>query len=92
VEISAPYPNPSRGSPISFKVSVPGVSTVTMDVFTVTFRKITSQTWQIDGDQTLQWDLKDLSETLAANGLYYIRVRVTGVQSSTKILKVLVLR
>lgn len=92
VDISAPYPNPSRGSPISFNVSVPGVSTVTMDVFTVTFRKITSQTWQIDGDQTLQWDLKDISETLAANGLYYIRIRVTGVQSSAKILKVLILR
>jgi hypothetical protein len=92
VVISAPYPNPSRGLPIFFHVSVPGVSTVTMDVFTLTFRKISSQTWEIEGDQTLQWDLKDLSGTLAANGLYYVRIHVAGSQSATKILKVLILR
>jgi len=63
-----------------------------MDVFTLTFRKITSQTWEIHGDQTLQWDLKDLSGVVAANGVYYVRVHVAGNQSATKMLKVLILR
>jgi hypothetical protein len=92
VVISQPYPNPSNGSPISFNVSVPGPSIVTMDVFTLAFRKIASQTREMDGDQTFQWNLKDVSGAPAANGLYYVRVRVTGTQSATKILKVLILR
>jgi len=92
VVISAPYPNPSRGSPVSFNVSAPGESTVTIDVFTLSFRKITSQSREIDGDQTFQWDLKDISGTWAANGLYYVRVHVEGRQSATKTLKVLILR
>jgi hypothetical protein len=92
VVISAPYPNPSTGSPITFNVSVPGQSTVTIDVFTLAFRKIAGQTQAIDGDQTFQWDLKDISGIPTANGLYYVRVHVSGPQSATKILKVLILR
>jgi flagellar hook assembly protein FlgD len=92
VVISAPYPNPSTGSPITFNVSVPGESTVTMDVFTLAFRKIASQTQEIYGDQTFQWDLRDVSGTQVSNGLYYVRIHVSGSQSATKILKVLILR
>jgi flagellar hook assembly protein FlgD len=90
--ISAPYPNPSNGPPISFNVSVPAQSTVTVDVFTLAFRKISSQTAQVYGAQVFQWDLKDVSGTQVSNGLYYVRVHVTGGQSTTKILKVLILR
>jgi len=61
-------------------------------VFTLAFRKIYSQTTQADGFLTLQWDLKDVSGTLAANGLYYVRIHVAGSQTATKILKVLILR
>jgi hypothetical protein len=63
-----------------------------MDVFTLAFRKIASQTQEIYGDQTFQWNLKDASGAQASNGLYYVRIRVTGNQSSTKIFKILILR
>jgi hypothetical protein len=63
-----------------------------MDVFTLAFRKISSQTVQAYGDSTLQWDLKDISGIQVANGLYYVRFHVSGVQTTTKILKVLILR
>jgi hypothetical protein len=92
VVISPPFPNPSTGSPISFNVQVPSPSTVLMDVFTLAFRKITSQRTQVSGDQTFHWDLKDGSGVQAANGLYYVCVRVEGTPSATKILKVLILR
>lgn len=90
--ISAPFPNPSNGSPITFNVQVPSQSTVTVDVFTLAFRKISSQTKAITGLQPFQWDLKDVSGVQVSNGLYYVRIHVEGVQSSTKILKVLILR
>ncbi|HXL73422.1 MAG TPA: T9SS type A sorting domain-containing protein, partial [bacterium] len=92
VVISAPFPNPSNGTPITFAIQAPGESTVTLDVFTLAFRKIYSQTIQADGSLTLEWDLKDLSGVSVANGLYYVRIHVAGSQSATKILKVLILR
>ncbi len=92
VIVSAPFPNPSSGSPISFDVQVPGPSTVTVDVFTLAFRKINSQTKQITGLQAFQWDLKDVSGVQVSNGLYYVRIHIDGARSSTKILKVLILR
>jgi hypothetical protein len=87
-----PFPNPANSSPISIPIQVPGPSVVTMDVFTLAFRKVASQTTQMDGSQTLQWNLEDVSGDRVANGLYYIRIHVTGIQSTAKILKVLVLR
>jgi len=92
IVISAPYPNPSNGVPISFNLQATGLSTVTMDVFTLSFRKVTSQTTQISGYQTLQWDLKDRTGDPVSNGLYYVRLRVTGGQTVAKIQKVLILR
>ena len=92
VVISAPFPNPSTGSPISFDVQVPSPSTVTVDVFTLAFRKISSQTKQITGLYPFQWDLKDISGARVANGVYFFRIHVSGRQSITKILKVLILR
>jgi hypothetical protein len=90
--ISAPFPNPSNGSPITFNIQVPGESTVTLDVFTLAFRKIYSETIQADGPLTLQWDLRDVSGTQVANGVYYVRIHVAGSQPTTEILKVLILR
>jgi hypothetical protein len=90
--ISEPYPNPSNGSPITFPISVPSQSVVTMDVFTLSFRKIASQTASIVGFQTFQWNLLDVSGTQVSNGLYYVRIHIVGAQSITKIMKVLVLR
>jgi hypothetical protein len=90
--ISAPYPNPTTESPISVDVSVPVESTVTMDVFTLAFRSIASQTREIQGTQTFHWDLKDHGGFQVANGLYYVRINVSGNPSAAQILKVLVLR
>jgi hypothetical protein len=77
---------------MTFTVSVPVETSVTMDVFTLAFRKIADQTKEIYGSQTFQWDLKDASGTPAANGLYYVRIHAAGNPSETKIFKVLVLR
>ena len=90
--ISAPFPNPSNGSTITFNIEVPGESTVTMDIFTLAFRKIISQTSQVSSLATFEWALRDVSGVQVANGLYYVRIHVAGVQSTTKILKVLILR
>jgi hypothetical protein len=90
--IAEPFPNPSSGSSITFNVQVPDEATVTLDVFTLGFRKIYSETTHAFGPVTLQWNLRDLSGSQAANGLYYIRINVSGGQSTTKIFKVLILR
>jgi polygalacturonase len=92
IVISDPFPNPSSGSPITFNVQVPDPSTVTLDVFTLGFRKIYGETVLVSGSQNLQWDLKDLSGVQVANGVYYVRIHVSGNPSATKILKVLILR
>jgi hypothetical protein len=92
IVISAPFPNPSSGSSITFNIQVPGESTVTLDVFTLAFRKIYSQTTQADGLVTFQWGLTDMTGVQVSNGLYYVRIHVTGLQSETKILKILILR
>jgi endo-1,4-beta-D-glucanase Y len=92
IVISQPFPNPSNGSPITFNVQVPDQSTVTLDVFTLAFRKIYDETKPIYGSQNLYWNLKDRTGIQVADGLYYVRVHVAGSKSSMKILKVLILR
>jgi hypothetical protein len=87
-----PYPNPSRGTPILFEIQSPNQCVVTMDVFTLSFRKILSQTIQVDGSQTIQWDLNDSAGKPAANGIYYVRLQATGTQANTKVIKVMILR
>jgi hypothetical protein len=71
---------------------VPGESTVTLDVFTLAFRKVYGETTQAYGPVTLQWNLRDISGTQVSNGLYYVRIHVSGGESTSKIFKVLVLR
>jgi len=46
----------------------------------------------VSGSYTINWNLKDSSGAQVANGLYYIRVQVAGIEPLTKILKVMVLR
>jgi hypothetical protein len=90
--ISQSFPNPTTGSPITFNVQTPDLSTVTVDIFSTAFRKIRSLTARVYGPQTFQWDLNDKAGIQAANGLYYVRVQVAGPKPSMKILKVLILR
>ena len=63
-----------------------------LDVFTLAFRKVYGETIKAYGPATLQWNLRDVSGTQVANGLYYIRIQVLGNDSTTKIFKVLGLR
>jgi hypothetical protein len=96
VLISPPYPNPVSGSgpnALSFQVQAPGGSSVEWGVFTVSFRKIWDSSQSIPGNSTtLAWNLNDFAGTPVSNGLYYLRVRVTGPVKATKILKVIVAR
>ena len=77
---------------MTFQVEVPTTSTVTMDVFTLAFRKIVSQTMVMTGIEAFQWDLRDRMGVPVANGLYYVRIRVTGLVSAQQILKIMVLK
>lgn len=90
--IFPPFPNPSTGPPMTFQVEVPTTSTVTMDVFTLAFRKIESQTMVMTGIQAFQWDLRDRMGVPCANGLYYVRIRVSGLVAAQQILKIMILK
>jgi hypothetical protein len=92
--VSPPYPNPVAGNgPVYFNVQAPAGSTVSLDVFTPAFRRIAWDSQTLSGNATLDWDLRDHWDTPAADGLYYLRVRINhGAASTTKILKVLLER
>jgi hypothetical protein len=91
--VGPPYPDPVTGPyPISVNVQVPGPSTVTMDIFTTAFRKIATQSIQVAGSSAVSWDMRDKWGTPVADGLYYLRIHVTGPQHLTKIFKVLITR
>lgn len=87
-----PYPNPSNGGPVNIRIDVSKPSTVQWSVFTQAFRKIRSGETFIDQTGTIQWDLRDDQGMPVADGLYFIRVKVTGGQTTVKIFKVLVIR
>jgi hypothetical protein len=75
------------------EVETDGPSTLEMDVFTTAFRKVASVTASVGaGGGTLSWDMKDRMGNPVANGLYYLRIRVSGPQTATEIFKVLVLK
>jgi hypothetical protein len=94
VTIGAPYPNPSGySSPVTCQVQAPAGSTVEWAVFTVAFRKILDKSILIPGQNaTLVWNQQDAWGNRVANGLYYLRVQVTGSYYETKIWKLLVIR
>jgi hypothetical protein len=92
VVISAPYPNPSRGTaPVTVEVKTPGTALVRWSVFTTAFRKIREGATVVTGIGTVTWDLKDKEGASAALGLYYLRVEVKGDAAMTrKVLKILI--
>lgn len=91
--ICPPQPNPAIGSgDINICVSVPGPSNATIEVYTPAFRKICSKTMPIYSTGTLTWDQRDQWGAMAANGLYYVRIEVSGPAPVSKTLKVLILR
>ncbi len=93
VIIGIPYPNPATGpGPVSIQLQAPAGSTVDWSVFTLTFRKILETSQPLSGNGAIVWNLADGSGKPVSNGLYYLRVQVTGPVNTTKILKLLVLR
>ncbi len=94
VTVSYPYPNPVSGTgPLSIPVQAPTGSMAHWTVYTTAFRKVYDHTQSIPGNNgILSWDLRDTWGSPVANGVYYIRVAVTGLTSGTQILKVLVIR
>jgi hypothetical protein len=85
------YPNPVTNDDfVSSCIYVPGPSSVELTVYTTAFRKIYDKTIQVSSYGTLTWDLRDQWGTPVANGLYYVRIRVTGPAPTTKFMKILV--
>jgi len=89
--ISAPYPNPANG-PITFDILTSGLSEVKWSVFTLGFRKIVEGNVSVNDFGSIQWDLRDKKGDMVGDGLYYVRVEITGAVHYSKIWKVLVLR
>jgi len=96
---TAPYPNPATTGPIEIDVTTPGAATIEMDIFSTAFRKVIEHTIQAAGGNgplgtvtRVQWDLRDRMGVKVADGLYYVRIHVSGAKTFNKIYKVLVLR
>jgi hypothetical protein len=90
--LTGPYPNPSTGGPVAVNVQVPGPSTVKWSVFTLSFRKVGGGEVSINSTGIIYWDLRDNYGSKVADGLYYLRLEVAGLQPKVKVFKVLVIR
>jgi len=94
VVIGLPYPDPDFGpDPVTIQVQAPAGSGVEWSVYTTAFRKILDVSEPIPGTSaTLVWNLEDAWQKPVANGLYFMKIQVTGPVKATKILKILVIR
>jgi len=96
---TAPYPNPVTTGPVEIDVTTPGAAVIEMDVFTTSFRKIVEHSFVAGGGNgplgtvtAVQWNLQDKQGMRVANGVYYLRLQISGQPDTVKIFKVLVLR
>lgn len=94
VTCSNPYPNPVANAPLKVDVTTPpSPCVIHMEVFTTAFRKISEHDFTPTGvTTTVLWDLNDRIGVPVADGLYYVRIRVTGGSTFSTVLKVLVLK
>jgi hypothetical protein len=92
-DISAPYPNPTSGQPVSVQLNLSGAYKVRWDIFTTAYRRIGGgSSISLPADR-LVWNLKDHQGQDAANGIYYWRVEIKDANGNrTRLLKVLVIR
>lgn len=90
--IHIPYPNPVENGPVEVDLEIPGTERVQWSVFTLSFRKILGGEKSITGTGSIEWDLTDKSGSRVADGLYYLRLEVSGIQPTVKIFKIIVLR
>ena len=94
IGIGPPYPNPDKGQgPVNIPIqAAPGCS-VRCRVYTTAFRKIRDFSDPMAGAAfLLTWDMDDNWQSPVANGLYYVKVEVTGPVQMSKLFKVLVAR
>jgi len=90
VTVPLVYPNPTSGQPVNLRLPIKQVSDVTVQIFTLAFRKVWQQEFpQVAPTTPLSVPLSDASGTQLANGLYYI-VAVTS--QGTYKTKLLILR
>jgi len=94
VTMTGPYPNPVSGTgTVSLNVTAPAASSLSWSVFTTSFRKVWDDTIPVPaGMTTIQWNMRDRNGIPVSDGLYYFRIQVNGLHSTTKIYKVLVLQ
>jgi hypothetical protein len=86
------FPNPTSGNTVQVQISgLTETNKVSMDIFTLSMRKISDQTFHSEGPGTvtLTLVLKDATGASLANGLYYVVVRT---QNQTLTLKLMILR
>lgn len=94
VTVGDPYPNPISGSGLlQIPLTVPTGSVAHWTVYTAGFRKVYENSRPVSGNyDKLSWDLRDTWGTTVANGLYYIRIQVSGLTAGSRTVKVLVIR
>jgi hypothetical protein len=85
------YPNPATSAAhASFCIEVPGDSEVKVTVYTIAFRKVFERTLHVAKSTDFTWDMRDQWGSPVANGLYYVRVQITGPVPTTKMMKLLI--
>jgi hypothetical protein len=91
-KICPPSPNPAGGQ-LDFCVSVPpATSMIRCEIYTLAFRKVGEKSFPAPAPSSLSLDLVDTYGQPLANGLYYLKVTVTGPSPAVETFKVLVIR
>jgi hypothetical protein len=74
-----PFPNPAVTAPTAIQFTLPLASTVDVDIFTLTGRRILHQSNPYaSGTQTFNWGLVNDAGGAIANGVYLARVTATN--------------
>jgi len=90
--ICPPSPNPAENGQLNMCVSVPpATAMVQCEIYTLSFRKVGGKGFP-GAPTSLNLDLVDAYGQPLANGLYYLRVTVTGPSPTVETFKVLVIR
>ncbi|HUK64115.1 MAG TPA: FlgD immunoglobulin-like domain containing protein, partial [Dongiaceae bacterium] len=90
VTLADPEPNPARDRP-HIRFALPRATTMVLEIYDVHGRRVRTLASgnAAAGDHTLVWDLRGDNGTLAASGLYFVRLRADGV---TRVVRFTVLR
>jgi hypothetical protein len=89
LEFSIPYPNPSRGSDVQFRFSVPQACNARLDVYDVAGRLRWSRTLTAleAGPHTVSWNGLGSNGAHLASGVYHVLFTSPAGQRSTRIVR-----